>query len=373
MKKEVIVISILLLILIIPISVYALDLGGEQDQEDTSEEREPLDPNDYLDEDDNVVFTQDATGLISDLDSGQSYYNTEGQGFTGYSGEVEIENGLVTGGIFSAEANPSLLSINNDFGFDLTYEMYEGDTLTVTDSSPNGLELDYLMNQLAEGISALINYTNGATQEFNAMEDDSLFLIYEDGKFEITDGLLTFESENLTQSIEAGDDKTEIMADSEGIQKVILYPNKTFSMQNNYLNITILNTEEEEFTICTEELEDCQATLINNILTTEGELTVLQDGLLFYESFHINNLFEYDFENKEFTFNNLNPRNNDYDLALIYNGHHVITETKDMSYSKMVKEEYPITFTYYNSELNELNFTIREQILETDNIRKYTP
>ncbi len=198
MKKEVLSIFIILLISIISISVYALDLGADNEVE---QDLEPIDPNDYLDDDKQVVLTEDATGTISNLDSGQSYYNTEGQGFTGYSGEVEIENGLVTGGIFSAEANPSLLSINNDFGFDLTYEMYEGDTLTVTDSSPNGLELDYLMNQLAEGISALINYTNGATQEFNAMEDDSLFLIYEDGKFEITDGLLTFESENLTQSI----------------------------------------------------------------------------------------------------------------------------------------------------------------------------
>jgi len=365
-------ITILFIFLIIG-SLFSFNLiSAIQQTTDEEDETEYLDTSQYLDEDGHAVFTEDTIGPI-ELTSDVEYYNPEGQGFTGYSGEADIENGVVTGGLFHAETNPSLLQINNDFGFDLTYEMYEGDTLEVTDTTPNGLELDYLMNQLENGIQALIQYTNGATQLYTALEDDSLFLIYEDGKFEIMDGLLTFEYGDLFQSVEADDEKTEIIIDSEGIKKVILYPNKTFSMKNNYLNITILNTEDEEFTICTEEGEDCQATLINNVLTTEGELIVLQDGIVFYESFHPNNILVYNFEAKEFTFNNLNPRNKDYNLAYIYNGHHVITETTDMTYSKMVKEEHPITFTYYNSELTEINFTIRDQILEIENIRKYIP
>ncbi len=346
--------------------------GGGADEE--AEELPELDPEDLKDETGDLVATEDTTGQM-DLDTSENaFYDADGDGITGYTGTANIENGVITGGIFSANADASLLKIQNSL-FDMYFDMSEGDTIEVTETSPTGNALDYLLNIMSEGVTASTEYDNGATQEFTATENDSIYAVYGDGVFEVTDGILTYEDEDIQQTLESGEERSEVTVTDTGIKKGILYKNKTFS-QKSYttdLNITIINEENDEYVICTEEDEDCQATLIDNVLYTEGEVIVLQDGVTLYESLHPSTVVTADFLTKTLTVNNVKPRNGNDELLEAYIGHWKVTETKDQVYFYPVSELYSEVMESYVSELQSKELTYDEGTLSFNTLKAFTP
>lgn len=366
-KKE--VCFILLILLLIPL-VYAL--GGS---ENTAEEvGKTLDLSSYQnlakDAQKNEFFlTADATGTAA-VSSEQVLYDASGDGMTGFVGTAKIVNGLITGGIFSANADASLLKVHNSI-FDIYFDMSEGDTVEVTDTSPGGTQLDYLLTKLTDGIQAFIAYDQSTNQTFTATANDSLFLMYNENKFEITDGVMTFVDEEKTQILEAGEDRSKVEVTNRGIKKAILYKNKTFSQKSDLLNISILNDKQKEYTICTEETEDCQATLVNNILKTQGEVTLLQDGEMLYQSLHPSEIIKVDFNTKAFTSNNLNPNNGP--LLYVFYENFIILETTEGIFKKFTSSVSSSILNSYTSELAGKTVNFQDNSLSYKNYSAFAP
>tara|TARA_Y100000310_G_C20701599_1_gene830450 strand:- start:737 stop:1912 length:1176 start_codon:yes stop_codon:yes gene_type:complete len=368
------VLSILCIIFLLLALSVADEFGSEGSETTEDETGIPIDIEDYIDEDGEIVLTEDVTGVIKELDIRESnFYDADGDGITGFTAtNAQVENGFLTGGIFSASADASLLKIENSL-FDIYFDMSEGDVVEITGTTNGGLELDYLLNILSEGVSSLIEYEDGASQEFTATEDNAIYAIYEDGVFEVTDGVLTFEDEEKMQTLDAGEDRSEVTVEETGIKKGILYKNKTYS-QRSYasdLNITILNTENEEYTICTEEEDDCQAILANNVLYTEGEISVLQDGLKLYDAGSDNAVVTVDYNTKTMITNNLKPRSEVFLRS--YLGHWKITETGEQLYFLPEAKEYTEVITSYVSELHNKTVSFSEAKLEYNTLKAFTP
>jgi len=317
------------------------------------------------------LLTDDANG-IAQVTPDQTICDAVGDCTIGFGTQnMEVQNGLVTGGLFTANAEASLLKVHNTL-FDVYFDMSEGDTVEVADTSPRGTELDYFLNKLTEGIKALIQYDTGATQEFQASSNNSLYFIYKnETHFAITEGILTYTDENLTQVLEAGEENTQVEATKTGIKKGILYKNKTFSQKADLLNITIKNTENEEYVICTEASPDCQATLIDNVLVTNGKVTVLQDGLPLYETLDASAVVEMDFNTKILQANILKPNREEY--LLLYVGHYQVIEGKGKMLLNPVKEEHASIVNTYISILNDRTILFNEGTVSYNTFKAFTP
>lgn len=207
------------------------------------------------------------------------------------------------------------------------------------------------------------NLTQDDVVTFIPEGNDPTYIYYNTTEIEFDDGDVYYYDESVTNKDDT-DKSTSVLFDENGFTRVEIHP------ENNYTigDYIFYNSGREEIWACKDD-SLCDIIIADSFIIN-GRVNLYYQDMLVIESLHINNVIELNYQTKNIIYNNNKPNGNEEDLAYLYNSNYKILETNGMTYSMFTEESYPNLFETYSSELNSINFEIKNNILTGENFEE---
>ncbi|MFH1972937.1 MAG: hypothetical protein ABIJ18_05690 [archaeon] len=181
------------------------------------------------------------------------------------------------------------------------------------------------------------NLTQDSTIIFIPAGNNPTYIYNNESSVEFEDGTVYYQDEYITNP-DNTEETTTFDITENGIDNLNLVKDAEYGFDK----YKIKNTNREGYLICKD--AECDIEVSEERLKAKGKVELYFEDLPIYESFDSNNIGV--LENELFSLTNVNPKN---ELkAVLYSGHHVISEA-DKRTSAVVEEEYPYVIREYTS------------------------